>query len=83
MSNKNVKRGDKVWVFLSSCQQITSGKVGRIYHLFGADYVQIYFDNGVLSGGFRMGREAFATRKELCEHYRKIFEDEQDNHHSV
>lgn len=76
MSNNKVKRGDEVWVFLTSCQEITSGKVGRIYHLFGADYVQIYFDSGVLSGGFRMERDAFATREALCEHYRKIFENE-------
>ena len=72
-----MKPGDKVWVFLhpdQDIQDIFEGEVGRVYHLFGADYVQIYFNSGVLSGGFRVGRDAFPTRKALCEHYRKIFE---------
>ena len=69
-----MKPGDKVWVFLHPVQDIFEGEVGRVYHLFGADYVQIYFNSGVLSGGFRVGMDAFPTRKALCEHYRKIFE---------
>ena len=69
-----MKPGDKVWVFSHPDQEIFGGKVGRVYHLFGADYVQIYFNSSALSGGFRVGRDAFPTREALCEHYRKIFE---------
>ena len=69
-----MKPGDKVWVFLHTTQEITEGKVFRMYHLFGTDYVQIYYTSGVLSGGFRVGWDVFPTREALCEHYRKIFD---------
>lgn len=77
MSNQIVKPGDKVWIFTG--QQIQHFIVD---YMPDDDIICGFLDNGV-SIRVMLPYPIFHSREALCEHYRKIFEDEQDNHHSV
>ena len=66
---KEMKPGDKVWIFDAGRQKIISEKIIEIE------------DRAVVAGSFRnfvgtfhLGVNCFPTREALCEHYRKIFE---------
>lgn len=69
MERKELKPGDKVWLFDADHQKIVSE---RVIKAAGDAVVVGSFKNVV--GMFCLGFDCFPSREALCEHYRKIFE---------
>ena len=68
-----MKPGDKVWVYNYATQKIECVEIAAM--TVDGDY-GTYMRGGShgYAVGFTPGFDAFPTREELCEHYRKIFE---------
>ena len=78
MERKELKPGDKVWVFQVSPQEIVEGTCVETIRFGSGTYVTIGYatPSGAIirSGGNILGKDCFPTREALCEHYKKIFE---------
>ena len=78
MERKELKPGDKVWVFNNTAQEIMDGLCLQVIKHSRRTYITIGFktNNGAIihSGGNVLNKDCFPTREALCEHYRKIFE---------
>lgn len=62
-----MKPGDKVWYLDTARQRIASSVVTNVVY---GECVGIETSTNF----FLLNHDGFATREELCEHYRKIFE---------
>ena len=72
-----MKAGDKVYYYEDGGQEIVEGECDWTGKFDGRVYVRIATKapNGrVIYGCRKLGHDCFASREELCEHYRKIFE---------
>ena len=78
MERKELKPGDKVWVFQVSPQEIVEGTCVDVLRVKRKTYVTIGYTTPsgaiIRSGGNVLWKDCFPTREALCEHYRKIFE---------
>lgn len=72
-----MKAGDKVYYFDADSQEIVEGECDWAGKFDGRVYVRIATKapNGrVIYSVRKLDHDCFASREELCEHYRKIFE---------
>lgn len=63
--------GDRVWVFLPETQRIERATI--VVEVRGIERVVARLDNGE-ERAFLKNWSCFKTKKALCEHYKKIFE---------
>lgn len=67
-------KGDRVWVFLPETQRIVRATI--IVESRGFQSVIARLDHNGDERVFYKDWSCFKTRKALCEHYKKIFENE-------